>query len=68
MAKVIRVEGNEVVLQDSKEVRKQALIGEFDGIIVGGSVHAGNHQSSLREFVKRNRELLDKSAFSILLS
>jgi menaquinone-dependent protoporphyrinogen oxidase len=65
MAKVIRVEGHEVVLQDSKEVRKQALIGELDGIIVGGSVHAGNHQSSLREFVKRNRELLERvpSAF-----
>ena len=65
MAQVIRGEGHEVELRDSKEVRKQALSGEFDGIIVGGSVHAGAHQSSVVEFAKRNRELLERipSAF-----
>lgn len=65
MAAAIRGEGDEVELHDSKDVRKQAVAGEFDGIIVGGSVHVGDHQSSLREFVKRNRDLLERvpSAF-----
>lgn len=37
----------------------------YDGVLVGGSVHAGDHQSSVREFVRHNRELLDRvpSAF-----
>lgn len=65
MANAIRSEGHEVEVHDSKEVRKHAVTGTFDGIIVGGSVHAGDHQTSLREFVKLNRELLRRvpSAF-----
>jgi menaquinone-dependent protoporphyrinogen oxidase len=65
MASAIRGEGHQVDVRDSKEVRRQAPDGEYDGIIVGGSVHAGEHQSSLKEFVKRNRELLERvpSAF-----
>ena len=36
-----------------------------EGQIAGGSVQAGDHQSSLREFAKRNREVLERvpSAF-----
>ena len=65
MAAVIRDEGQEVELHDAKEVRKQAVTGEFDGTIVAGSVHVGDYQSSLREFVKRKRDLLERvpSAF-----
>ena len=65
MADAIRGDGNDVALHDSKEVEMQTLTGPFDAIIVGGYVHAGDHQASLREFVKRNRELLDRvpSAF-----
>jgi menaquinone-dependent protoporphyrinogen oxidase len=65
MAAAIRAEGHEVDLRDARDVRKEAPAGEYDGILVGGSVHAGEHQSSLREFVKRNRELLERvpSAF-----
>jgi len=65
MATVIRAGGHEVELHDSKKVHKRAVPGDFDGIIVGGSVHAGDHQSSLREFAKRNRDLLERvpSAF-----
>jgi menaquinone-dependent protoporphyrinogen oxidase len=65
MASAMRDEGHDVEVHDAKEVRKQAVMGAFDGIIVGGSVHAGEHQSSLREFVKCNRELLARvpSAF-----
>ena len=65
MAEAIRREGHVVELHDSKELRKQQVTQPFDGIIVGGSVHAGDHQSSLREFVKRNRDVLKRmpSAF-----
>ena len=65
MATTIRGAGDEVEVHDAKEVRKQAVTDAFDGIIVGGSVHGGEHQSSLREFVTRNRDLLQRvpSAF-----
>lgn len=65
IADVIRSEGHDVEIVDSKQVRREAPAGPYDGIIVGGSVHAGEHQSSLREFAKRNRELLERmpSAF-----
>lgn len=71
MATVIRGEGNQVELRDSKEVRKLPVSGDFDAIIVGASVHAGDYQSSVREFVKRNRELLERipsAFFSVSLS
>jgi menaquinone-dependent protoporphyrinogen oxidase len=65
MATVIREAGHDVELHDAREVHKQSVSGGFDGIIVGGSVHRGDFQSSLREFVKRNRDLLERvpSAF-----
>ena len=65
MAEAMRAEGHLVELHDSKELRKNTVTQPFDGIIVGGSVHAGEHQSSLREFAKRNREVLERvpSAF-----
>jgi menaquinone-dependent protoporphyrinogen oxidase len=71
LATVMRSEGHEVDLHDAKEVRKQAVSGAFDGIIVGGSVHGGDFQSSLREFVKRNRDLLERTPsafFSVSLT
>ena len=61
MATAIRSEGHEVELHDAKEVRKQAVSGDFDGIIVGGSIHTGEYQSSIREFVKRNRDRLERT-------
>ena len=37
----------------------------YDGVIVGGSVHLGKHQPRVRSFVRENRTLLDRlpSAF-----
>ena len=65
MAAAMRGEGHEVDIRDAKAVRKEPIADEFDGIVVGGSVHAGEHQSSLRDVVKRNREMLERvpSAF-----
>lgn len=58
LAEVIQQEGCDVELHESKEIRGTTLKGPFDGVLIGGSVHAGDHQSSLREFVKHNREML----------
>jgi menaquinone-dependent protoporphyrinogen oxidase len=70
MAAVIRDAGHEVILHDAKELRRRAVTESVDGVIVGGSVHAGDHQSSVRDFVKRNRDLLERvpSAFSVSLT
>jgi menaquinone-dependent protoporphyrinogen oxidase len=71
IANVIRGEGHEVELRESKEVRKQELTGGFDGIIVGRSVHAGAHQSSVVEFAKGNRAILERTPsafFSVSLT
>jgi menaquinone-dependent protoporphyrinogen oxidase len=65
MADAIRADGHDALILDSKAALKDAPVDGFDGIIVGGSVHVGEHQSSLREFAKRNRGLLERvpSAF-----
>jgi len=61
MAAVMRDAGHEVDLHDSKEMRSASIEAGYDGVLVGGSVHAGDHQSSLREFVERNRETLGRT-------
>ena len=65
MAEVLRGMGHEVDLRDARELRKQRVTEAYDGILVGGSIHAGDHQSSLNEFAKRNRDILESvpSAF-----
>lgn len=71
MAKVIRLEGHEVDLHDSKEANKHGVADGHAGIIIGGSVHAGDHQSSLREFVKKHRATLESTPsafFSVSLA
>jgi menaquinone-dependent protoporphyrinogen oxidase len=71
MAAAMRTAGHVVDLRDSKTVRKETVGGDFDGIVVGGSVHAGDFQSSLKEFVKRNLEGLERTPsafFSVSLS
>lgn len=50
--------GHDVELHESKEMQERPVTGSYDGVLIGGSVHAGDHQSSLREFVKRNRDAL----------
>jgi menaquinone-dependent protoporphyrinogen oxidase len=67
----IRSAGQEVELHDAKDIRKQKLTGAFDGVIVGGSIHAGDYQGNLREFVKGNRALLEdvpSAFFTVSLS
>lgn len=60
MAATIRDEGHEVEVHDSREVRHTTIDRDFDGMLLGGSVHAGELQSSLREFVRKNREQVER--------
>jgi menaquinone-dependent protoporphyrinogen oxidase len=71
MADIVEELGHEVDLRDSKDLRDRRLEDRWDAILVGGSVHAGEHQSSLREFARRNRELLEarpSAFFSVSLT
>lgn len=65
MADAMRRAGHEGDMHDSRQVGKLTVGAQYDAVLIGGSVHAGEHQSSLREFVKRNRDLLERlpSAF-----
>lgn len=60
MAEAIRASGHEVDVHDSKAVRESRIDGDYAGVLVGGSVHVGEHQSSVREFVRHNRALLER--------
>lgn len=71
MAAAMRAAGHEVDLRDSRDMLTAMPDDGYDGVLVGGSVHAGEHQSSLREFVRHNRERLERlpsAFFSVSLS
>ncbi len=55
---VMKEAGHEVHVPDARDLRGAALDQAYDGVVVGGSVHGGEHQSSVREFVRRHRDLL----------
>jgi menaquinone-dependent protoporphyrinogen oxidase len=63
MADVIRENGFDVDTVDLS-ARSPKLEG-YDAVIIGASVHVGKHASSVRRFVKRHREALERlpSAF-----
>lgn len=65
MAEAMRAAGHEVDAHDSKEMRKSTSERVYEGVLVGGSIHRGEHQSSVLRFVRRNLDLLDRlpSAF-----
>ncbi len=65
MASAMQAGGHEVDVRDSSEVRKSTIDEPYDGVLVGGSVHRGDHQTSVRDFVRGNLVLLERvpSAF-----
>ena len=64
VADVIRNAGNEVEAVDIRQLR-DVLSGDYDGVIVGASIHMGKHDKHVVEFVQKNRETLERvpSAF-----
>lgn len=48
--------GHEATAINSEESPPDLDLAEFDAAVVGASIHAGKHQSSVREFVETNRD------------
>ncbi len=65
IAEVIRERGHEAVMSDIKDLSGNFPLEGFDAAIVGASIHKGRHENYVRDFVKKNREFLERvpSAF-----
>lgn len=66
----IQTLGHEVEMYSSAMIPYTLPLSEFDGVIVGGGVHAGNYPRSLRRWVRRHaKELATKPTafFSVCL-
>jgi menaquinone-dependent protoporphyrinogen oxidase len=71
MADVANLNNAEVEVFDSAALTRPLANPSWDGIIVGGSVHQGQHQMALRAFVLDNLALLNEvpsAFFSVSLS
>lgn len=71
MADIAETKGLEVELWDSTTLTRPLTNKDWDAAIVGGSVHQGTHQMSLRAFVQNNLKLLRQlpsAFFSVSLS
>ena len=64
IADVIRGQGDEVEAVDIRKVQYAIPVG-YDGVIVGASIHMGKHDKQVVEFVRKNRDILERlpSAF-----
>ena len=59
LADHIRGLGNEITLLDSTEAPRKLKVEDFDAVIAAGSVHNGRHQTSLFQFVRDHREIVN---------
>lgn len=55
---VLTERGHDSRAVDADDVPGDVDPADFDAVLVGASIHAGRHQSSVREFVRRHREAL----------
>lgn len=71
VANAIRDRGHTVTASDSDSITDPVSAEEYDGIVVGASVHSGHHQTSVVQFVKENLgrlEALPSAFFSVSLA
>ena len=64
LGEVIRAAGTEIDIVDLKRADLPRL-DDYDGVIVGASIHMGKHEKYVADFVRRNRAVIDRrpSAF-----
>lgn len=62
----IETSGHSVCLVDSAAVPAELDFNSFDVFILAGSIHQGQHQKSLVEFVRRHRTELEKKPSALL--
>ena len=72
IAEVVRDHGgNEAETLDVKELPNGFALEAYEAVIVGASIHMGEHEEHVRDFVKENREALERKSsafFSVSLT
>jgi menaquinone-dependent protoporphyrinogen oxidase len=65
IVEVVRDHGQEAETLDVKEMPSGFVLDGYEAVIVGASIHMGEHEEYVRDFVKRNHEALGRmpSAF-----
>jgi menaquinone-dependent protoporphyrinogen oxidase len=65
IAEVVRDHGHETETLDAKELPGSFTFDRYEAVIVGASIHMGEHEEYVRDFAKRNHEALERmpSAF-----
>jgi menaquinone-dependent protoporphyrinogen oxidase len=65
IAEVVRDHGHETETLDVKELPGSFTFDRYEAVIVGASIHMGEHEEYVRDFAKRNHEALERmpSAF-----
>jgi menaquinone-dependent protoporphyrinogen oxidase len=65
IAEVVRDHGQEAETLDVKELPRGFVLDGYEAVIVGASIHMGEHEEYVRDFVERNHEALERipSAF-----
>ena len=58
IADVLAHRGHDATARDASELPSGFVIGEFDAVLVGASIHMGQQQPAVREFVDDNRDAL----------
>ncbi|ADB63074.1 flavodoxin/nitric oxide synthase (plasmid) [Haloterrigena turkmenica DSM 5511] len=59
IAETLDERGHDATTLDVDDLPATFDLNEFDAVLVGASIHAGKHQSSILEFVRSNRPALD---------
>lgn len=50
--------GHDATATNAEEIPADLVVDDFDAILVGASIHRGEHQPAIREFVTSNRDAL----------
>ncbi|MGX1159427.1 menaquinone-dependent protoporphyrinogen oxidase [Arthrobacter sp. SLBN-100] len=70
IAEVVQAHGHDVTMADIREAG-DAIPDGYDAILVGASVHMGKHENYVRDFVRKNRAMLESvpcALFSVSLA
>lgn len=59
LAETLQGEGHDLDIVDLSTDTTDIEVGAFDAIVVGASIHVGQHQPVVSAFVERNRAVLD---------
>lgn len=71
IACVLNEEGHTVQMLEGHELPKDFALKDFDGVLVGASVHSGKHDKRIVDFVKTNLDTLEdipSAFFSVSLT